>query len=56
MSNKAELINDLMSTITVMEEIWRYHPTNPDKVDISEAYSQLEVIREDIEAELDAIK
>jgi len=53
--SKSELMNDLISTITVMEELWRYHPTNPDKVDIVESYTQLEIIRADIEAELDGL-
>ena len=26
---KADLLDDLMATITVMEEIYRYHPDNP---------------------------
>ena len=52
MSNKIDLVNDLMSTITVMEELWRYHPENKDKVDIVESYAQLQVIKDDIEIEL----
>ena len=28
---KSELINDLVATITVMEEYWRFHPDNPEK-------------------------
>jgi hypothetical protein len=52
MSNKTDLVNDLMSTITVMEELWRYHPENKDKVDIVESYAQLQVIKDDIEIEL----
>jgi hypothetical protein len=56
MSNKTKLINDLMSTTTVMEEIWRYHPTNPNKVDIVKAYSILESIKAGIENELDGIE
>ena len=31
---KTELINDLIATTTVIEELWRYHPENPNKVDI----------------------
>jgi hypothetical protein len=50
---KTELLNDLISTTTVMEEIWRYHPSNPDMVDIVESYTQLERIKADIEEELD---
>lgn len=28
---KTELLNDLVATTTVMDEIWRYHPDNPKK-------------------------
>ena len=31
---KTELVNDLVATNTVMEELWRYHPDNPNKKDI----------------------
>lgn len=30
-SLKSELINDLAATFTVMDEMWRYHPDNPNK-------------------------
>ena len=32
---KTELINDLIATTTVIEELWRFHPDNPNKVDSS---------------------
>jgi hypothetical protein len=35
---KAELVNDLLATSTVMEEVWRYHPDNPNKKDVLEYY------------------
>jgi hypothetical protein len=49
------LINVLMSTIKVMEEMWDYHPSNPNKIDIISEYSKLEIIREDLEKYLDAM-
>ena len=39
---KVELINDLAATATVMDELWRYHPDNPKKVDIVKEYKNLE--------------
>jgi hypothetical protein len=56
MSNKTDLVNDLMSTVTVMEEIWRYHPENKDRFDIVESYAQLQIIKDNIEAELGGLK
>lgn len=49
---KSELIADLLATSTVMEEVWRYHPENPDKKDIIKEYDVLKQIQKDIEAEL----
>ena len=49
---KAELINDLLATSTVMEEVWRYHPDNPDKKDVVKEYNILKEIQKDIESEL----
>ena len=49
---KVELINDLAATVTVMEEMWRYHPDNPSKVDIVTEYNTLLQIQKDIEKEI----
>ena len=49
---KAELVNDLLATSTVMEEIWRYHPDNPEKKDVVTEYNILKQIQKDIESEL----
>ena len=49
---KAELINDLIATSTVMEELWNYHPDNPNKKDVISEYQTLLKIQEDIEKEL----
>jgi len=49
---KTELLNDLVATTTVMDEIWRYHPDNPKKKDIVKEYNILKQIIKDIELEL----
>ena len=49
---KSELINDLVATSTVMEEVWRYHPENPEKKDVIKEYNILKQIQKDIESEL----
>jgi len=49
---KTELVNDLLATSTVMEEIWRYHPDNPEKKDVVTEYNILKQIQKDIESEL----
>jgi len=49
---KSELIADLLATSTVMEEVWRYHPDNPNKKDVVKEYEILKQIQKDIESEL----
>ena len=53
---KTELLNDLVSVVTVMEEIYKYHPENPERIDIIQEYANLKVIKKDIEAELEELK
>tara|TARA_R100001126_G_C4784426_1_gene128734 strand:+ start:347 stop:544 length:198 start_codon:yes stop_codon:yes gene_type:complete len=52
---KTELINDLIATTTVIEELWRYHPDNPNKVDIIKEFKVLTKIKTDIEKEIQEI-
>ena len=49
---KSELLADLNATVKVIEEIYRYHPDNPNKVDIVKEYIILQRIQSDIEKEL----
>ena len=49
---RAELINDLVATATVIEELWNYHPDNPDKKDVVKEYDVLKKIQKDIEQEI----
>ena len=52
---KTELINDLIATTTVIEELWRYNPDNPNKVDIIKEFKVLTKIKTDIEKEIQEI-
>ena len=49
---KVELINDLLATSTVLEELWNYHPDNPNKKDVITEFNTLKQIQKDIESEL----
>ena len=49
---RAELINDLVATATVMEELWNYHPDNPNKKDVVQEYDVLKKIQKDIDQEI----
>ena len=52
---KSSLIDDLLATSTVMEELWLYHPDNPNKKDIIAEYETLVRIKEEIEQELEKL-
>ena len=52
---KSELVADLVATQTVMDEVWRYHPDNPNKKDVVKEYNILKQIKIDIEQELDKL-
>lgn len=54
-NTRTELLNDLVATTTVMDEIWRYHPDNPKKKDIVKEYKILKQILTDIERELEEL-
>ena len=51
-NTKSELLSDLVATSTVMDELWRYHPENPNKKNIVKEYNILKQIHSDIEKEL----
>tara|TARA_B110000977_G_scaffold151020_1_gene191571 strand:+ start:498 stop:698 length:201 start_codon:yes stop_codon:yes gene_type:complete len=53
---KTELLNDLVATTTVMDEIWRYHPDNSKKKDVVKEYDVLKQIITDIEIELEKLE
>jgi hypothetical protein len=38
-----------------MEELWKYHPENPTKIDIEFEYNNLIEMKKEIETELDGL-
>ena len=42
---KEELLQDLLATVTVMDELWHYHPDNPYKKDITQEFKVLETLK-----------
>ena len=55
-NKKSELIADLIATSTVMEEVWNYHPDNPDRKDPVTEYEKLKQIKSDVEREIDELE
>ena len=52
MSQKNDLMEDILAVNTVIEEVWNYHPSNPNKADIEEEYQKLLEIKSDLQKEL----
>jgi len=52
MSSKNDLMEDILAVNTVIEEVWNYHPSNPNKADIEEEYEKLLEIKSDLQKEL----
>ena len=52
---KSELLQDLMSVEKVMEELYKYHPDNPNSVSIVDEYKSLQTMRDEVMAELGEI-
>ena len=50
---KEQLINDLIATVTVMDEIYNYHPDNPNKKDVVAEYNTLLKIKTELEKEIE---
>ena len=50
---KEQLINDLIATVTVMDEIYNYHPDNPNKKDVVAEYNTLLKIKKELEKEIE---
>ena len=53
---KVNLVNDLIAANTGTEDVWKYHPDNPNKHDVVEEYNQLKQIINDIEEEIEEVE
>ena len=47
-----QLLDELMSTIQIMDELYRYHPENPTQVDVVSEFKALAERKVEIETKL----
>jgi hypothetical protein len=47
-----ELINNLISLTNEQEEIWKFHPNNPNRIDLVDYYNLLDMDIIQIESEI----
>jgi hypothetical protein len=51
---RTQMIDELMSISTVMDELFRYHPDNPNKVDVVQEFQKLAIRKVELQSILDA--
>jgi hypothetical protein len=49
-----KLIDELMTVIQVMDELYRYHPDNPKQLDVVSEFKKLALRKVELESILDA--
>lgn len=54
-NERVELINDVISTTTIMDELWNYHPDNPNKKEVVKEYRLLEKLKIETESKIENI-
>jgi len=50
---RVKLLDELMTVVQVMDELYSFHPDNPNKIDVAEEYKILAERKVQIETELD---
>lgn len=51
-TTKEDLVNDLIFYTQRMEEIWKFHPSNPEKINIEKEYQKLEQLISEVKENL----
>ena len=55
-NQRTELINDLIACSTIQDEIWKYHPDNPNKVSPVDEYNNLKIVEKQIQEDINKIE
>jgi hypothetical protein len=50
---RVKLIDELMTVVQIMDELYRYHPDNPNRFNVAEEYKILAERKAQIDAELE---
>jgi hypothetical protein len=54
-NEKAELINTLIEVEERIDELWDYHPENPNRIDVESEFNDLQRTAILLEAQLDEL-
>ena len=50
---RVKLLDELMTVVQIMDQLYRYHPDNPNRFNVAEEYKILAERKVQIEAELE---
>ena len=54
--SREELINLIFFLSEIQGDVWRYHPDNPEKVDIVEQYNAVSEVIEEVKKQLESLE
>lgn len=52
---KSQLVNDIINLSRLVDEMYTYHPDNPDRVDVVEETEKIKKIIEDLSAQIEEL-
>ena len=52
---KAALVNEIIQLTNIREEYWRYHPSNPNKIDVEKEIIAVDKAISNLEYEIEII-
>jgi hypothetical protein len=55
MDKKSQLINDIINLSRLIDEMYVYHPDNPDRVDVVEETEKIKQIISDLSVQIDEL-
>jgi hypothetical protein len=51
-TSKVDLLNQLVFLVELQSKVWRYHPDNPNAINVKEEYTSLQKEIDSLEKEL----
>ena len=55
MDKRSQLVNDIINLSRLIDEMYVYHPDNPDRVDVVEETERIKQIISDLSAQIDEL-
>ena len=55
MDKRSQLVNDIINLSRLIDEMYVYHPDNPDKVDVVEETKKIKQIISDLSTQIDEL-